>query len=228
MHDKTLIRLRTWITTEGLARGARLPPERTLSTQLGLTRSELRNALLVLEAEGLLERHVGRGTYLAKAPRPSRAGRGIEAAVADLSERTGPIEAMTARLVLEPEIAQMAALNATPQQLRALRELEQSMRSAPTWDAYETLDHDFHNMIATAAGNSMLEALFNILNSVRQVVVWRRLATTDRAPGLDYHSFNEHGTILAAIEARDAPTAAAAMRAHLNTTMQALITTPKQ
>lgn len=222
MHDKTLIRLRTWIAGEGLGRGARLPPERSLSAQLGLTRTELRNALLVLETEGLLERHVGRGTFLAKAPRPSRAGRGIEAAVADLSESTGPVEAMTARLVLEPAIAQMAALNATPKQLRTLRDMAQAMRSAPSWDAYEALDHDFHNAIAAAAGNSMLEALFDILNSVRQVVVWRRLATTERAPDPDYHSFDEHDVILTALEARDGPAAAAAMRAHLNATMHAL------
>lgn len=222
MHDKTLIRLRRWIAGEGLARGARLPPERTLSDQLGLSRTELRNALLVLETEGVLERHVGRGTFLAKAPRPTRASRGIEAAVADLSERTGPIEAMTARLVLEPEIAQMAALNAPPRQLRTLRGLAQAMRDAPSWEAYEALDHDFHNTIAKAAGNSMLEALFAILNSVRQVVVWRRLATTNRAPDDSYHSFDEHDAILSALEARDGPAAAVAMRAHLDATMRAL------
>lgn len=223
MQDKTLIRLRSWIAGAGLARGARLPAERALCTQLGLTRAELRNALLVLETEGLLERHVGRGTFLAKAPRASRAGRGIEAAVTDLAEQTGPMEAMTARMVLEPEIAQMAALNATPKQLRTLRDLAQAMRAAPTWAAYETLDFDFHNTIASAAGNSMLEALFDILNSVRQVVVWRRLDTTDRAPGAAYHSFAEHDAILTALEARDGPAAATAMRTHLDATVQALI-----
>ncbi|WP_461425080.1 FadR/GntR family transcriptional regulator [Gymnodinialimonas sp.] len=222
------MRLRTWIAGSGLARGGRLPPERSLSAQLGLTRTELRNALLVLETEGMLERHVGRGTFLAKTLRPSRAGKGIEAAVADLSESTGPVEAMTARLVLEPEIAQMAALNATPKQLRALRDMAQAMRDAPTWDAYEALDHDFHNAIAEAAGNAMLQALFAILNAVRQVVVWRKLATADRAPDPDYHSFAEHDAILAALEARDGPGAASAMRAHLDATMQALTAAPRQ
>lgn len=228
MQDKTLMRLRSWIAGAGLARGAKLPPERDLSVLLGLSRTELRNALLVLETEGLLDRHVGRGTFLTKAPRASRFSNGIEAAVADLAESTGPVEAMTARLVLEPEIAQMAALNATSKQLRALREHSEAMRAATRWSTYETLDHEFHKAIAAAAGNSMLEALFEILNRVRQVVVWRRLATTDHGPNPDYHSFDEHDAILTALETRDGPAAAVAMRAHLNSTVAALTAAPRQ
>lgn len=225
MHDKTLMRLRTWISGSGLARGGRLPPERSLSAQLGLTRTELRNALLVLETEGLLERHVGRGTFLAKAPPPSRAGRGIEAAVADLSERTGPTEAMTARLLLEPELARISALNCNSNHLTTLCNLAQAMRRAPTWAVYEGLDHEFHKTIAQSTGNVMLEALFEILNRVRQAVVWRRLDRSAPGPDPDYHSFAEHDAIVAALEARDGPAAANAMRAHLNATLQALTST---
>lgn len=226
MHDKTLMRLRGWIATEGLARGAKLPAERALCARLGLSRTELRNALLVLEAEGLLDRHVGRGTFLTRAPRASRFSTGVAAAVADLAETTGPMEAMTARLVLEPQIAQMAALNATPKQLRTLRDLSQAMRATTRWSAYEPLDHDFHKAIAEAAGNSLLDALFEILNGVRQVVVWRRLAPTDRGPTPAYHSFDEHDAIVAALEARDGPAAAAAMATHLQSTQAALTATP--
>lgn len=222
MQDKTLMRLRNWIAESDLARGARLPPERELSAALGLSRAELRNALLLLETEGLLDRHVGRGTFMSKSPRPSRAAKGIDAAVSHLAETTGPIDAMTARLVLEPELARMAALNATPNQLRALREMSDAMHAATSWPAYEALDHDFHNAIAAASGNSMLQALFEILNGVRQVVVWRKLAPSDRGPGADYHSFDEHEAILTALENRDGSAASAAMDTHLNSTLQAL------
>lgn len=68
MSDKILTRTRSWIMNSGLSEGDRLPPERTLCTMLGVTRSELRKSLLLLEAEGLLTRHVGRGTYLARRP----------------------------------------------------------------------------------------------------------------------------------------------------------------
>lgn len=225
MQDKTLLRLRNWITEEGLARGARLPPERTLSADLGVSRAELRNAFLLLETEGVLERHVGRGTFLSKPSRPSRGGKGMEAAVSHLAETTGPNDAMVARLVLEPELARMAAHNATPKQLRALREIADAMGAARSWAAYETLDHDFHNAIATASGNTMLQALFEILNGVRQVVVWRKLAPSDRGPDRDYHSFAEHDAILVALDARDGAAASKAMAAHLHTTLAALTDT---
>lgn len=127
MSDKILTRTRSWIMNSGLSEGDRLPPERTLCTMLGVTRSELRKSLLLLEAEGLLTRHVGRGTYLAR--RPGGAGSaGLEATVAALSETTGPIEAMSARIALEPETAALAALHATPAQLRELRRLCQATR----------------------------------------------------------------------------------------------------
>lgn len=222
MQDKTLLRLRNWIAESGLARGAKLPPERKLSAILGVSRAELRNAALLLETEGLLDRHVGRGTYLSKTPRPSRGGKSIDAAASHLAEITSPTDAMTARLVLEPELAQMAALNATPKQLRVLREISDTMRQAPTWAAYEGLDFDFHSAIAAASGNAMLQALFDILNGVRQIVVWRKLAPSDRGPDRDYHSFGEHDAILSALEARDGQAASKAMAAHLNSTLSAL------
>ncbi|WP_222435257.1 FadR/GntR family transcriptional regulator [Puniceibacterium confluentis] len=218
--------MRNWIATAGLARGARLPPERELCATLGVSRAELRKALLVLEADGALERHVGRGTFLAKAPRPSRGGTGVDATIAALAETTGPVEAMNARLALEPEIAQRAALHATPKQLRELRRLADAMREATSWGAYEQLDSEFHATIAAASGNSLLQSLHRILNGVRQAVVWRRLNTTDRGPDPAYHSFNEHDAIFAALENRDGTAAGAAMRAHLDSTLSLMTTSP--
>ncbi len=225
MQDKTLMRLRNWITDSGLARGARLPPERELSAALGVSRTDLRNAFLLLASEGLLDRHVGRGTYLTKSTRSQPKARGIEAAVSHLSETTGPTDAMAARLVLEPDLARMAALSATPLQLRRLRELAASMRVATSWSAYETFDYEFHSAIAAASGNAMLTALFEIVNRVRQVVVWRKLAPSDCGPDPSYHSFDEHDAILAALDHRDGAAAAMAMTAHLHATLAALTDT---
>lgn len=78
MHDTVLTRLRNWISGSGLSRGDRMPPERTLCETLGVSRAELRKALLVLETEGILDRNVGRGTFLAKAPRTTRGGDRID------------------------------------------------------------------------------------------------------------------------------------------------------
>lgn len=218
MNDKIIVRLRNWISATGLAEGARLPPERELCATLGVTRGELRKALLLLETEGTLQRHVGRGTFLARAPKAARAG-GVDQAILALSETTGPVEAMQARLAFEPEIARLAALHATPRHLRELRRLGQDMRSANTWAAYEALDGGFHEIIANASGNALLQSLHRILNGVRLVVVWRRLDTSAPGPRPSYHSFAEHDEIMAAMESRDGAAAASAMRAHLQATL---------
>lgn len=226
MNDTVLMRLRNWISSSGLSRGDRLPPERTLCVTLGVSRAELRKTLLMLEAEGMLDRAVGRGTFLAKSPRAARSDDGLERAIAGLAESTGPVEAMTARLALEPKLAELAALHATPKQLRDLSDLSQSMRAAPSWAIYEQLDSEFHGAIAAAAGNTLLHALHRILNGVRLAVVWHRLNPTDPCPPADYHSFDEHDRILTALEQRDAAAAAATMQAHLDSTLSMMTTRP--
>ncbi|QPM90478.1 FadR/GntR family transcriptional regulator [Pseudooceanicola algae] len=222
MSDKILTRARSWIVNSGLAEGDRLPPERSLCTQLGMTRSELRKSLLLLEAEGLLSRHVGRGTYLAKLPKTA-GNAGIETAISALSQTTGPVDSMSARQALEPELAALAALHATPAQLRELRRLCQAMPVASSWARYEQLDSRFHETIAEASGNTLLQAMHRIVNGVRLVVVWRQLDTPDSGPESHYHSFDEHQAILAGIERRKPDEARQAMYAHLNSTLQTML-----
>lgn len=221
MSTRVLARLRAWLAGSGLAEGARLPPERDLSVNLGVSRAELRKALLVLEVEGWLERKVGRGTFLTK-PRDQRRGAGLDSNINDLAERTGPHEAMMARLAIEPELARMAALHATPRQLSELRRLADAMRQATSWTGYEELDASFHDLIAEAGGNSLLHAVHKIVNGVRMVVVWRRLSTPDAAPAPDYHSFTEHDAIIEALENREGLMAQKAMRGHLQATLASM------
>ncbi|SOH94923.1 DNA-binding transcriptional regulator, FadR family [Monaibacterium marinum] len=225
MDDQVLIRLQNWVTNSGLGEGDRLPPERTLCTELGVSRADLRKAYLVLEADGQLTRSVGRGTFLAKPKRPQR-GDGMKRTIMSLAETTSPLEAMNARMVVEPQIAQLAAMHATPKQLQELARLSDQMRDATSWSRYEELDRDFHEMIAEAAGNSLLGAVHKIINRVRLVVVWRKLDTTDQRPPATYHSFAEHDAILAALQARNGEQAYAAMQAHLDSTL-AMMTAPR-
>ena len=102
-----LTQLRAYLAHAGGLAGARLPPERQLAEELGVSRGTLRHALADLEAEGLIWRHVGRGTFIGNRPVDT---------VQDLSEvtrRTNPAGVMEARLSLEPELARLAALHAT-------------------------------------------------------------------------------------------------------------------
>lgn len=221
MSDRTLSRIRAWLGSSQLREGARLPPERTLASSLGLSRAELRKALLVLEAEGRLERKVGRGTFLAN-QRVPRSGKGSGGDIAALAERTGPHEAMIARLAFEPNLARMAALHATPRQLAELRRVADALRMASSWEAYEELDAAFHDLIAESSGNALLHNLHKILNGVRMIVVWRRLNPKDTAPTSDYHSFQEHEEIVSALEARDRHGAEKSMRKHLQSTLDVM------
>lgn len=214
--------MRNWITNSGLTEGDRFPPERSLCAQLGVSRAELRKAYLVLETEGQLSRAVGRGTFLTKAKKQHKSG-GIDKTILSLAESTSPLDAMNARLVVEPQIARLAAVHATPKHLHDLRRLADQMRDASSWARYEELDRDFHEMIADAAGNSLLRAVHKIINRVRLVVVWRKLETTEQRPPATYHSFAEHDAILDALERREGSDASAAMQAHLESTLSAMM-----
>ena len=209
-----------WLESSGAVAGDRLPPERDLCERLGISRGELRKALTALEAEGIVERHVGRGTFLRT---PTAANSGSEPLVRRLAEITSPHAAMMARLSLEPELAAQAAIHAAPRHLTEARQLAESMKDAADWDEYEALDARLHELIAVASGNPLLAELHRIVNAVRASVVWSNLELPQGGPPADYHSFDEHDAIIEALEKRDRIAAHAAMRKHLKTTRDALL-----
>lgn len=217
LHASLLAQLRDWLGNAVLPENGRLPPERTLAEQFHVTRAELRKALAVLEAEGRLRRHVGRGTFLSPARGPSRSR------IEDLAEVITPREAMQARMVLEPELASLAAFNATTSQIAELRSLSAQMRKVATWRDYETLNARFHNLIAEASSNRLLSEMHDIVSGVRRKVIWGHLNVRPVGPSADYHSFEEHDAIVAAIANRDRRGAADAMRRHLQTTNSSLV-----
>lgn len=204
----------------GTMAGTRLPPERRLAEQFGVSRAEVRKCLAILEAEGRLVRHVGRGTFL----RGQDAG--LPADTSDLSRDTSPHDAMQARLLIEPELAGIAAVYATAKQIDAMRELTRRMRAARTWAEYEQADGHLHRLIAECSGNKLLMALHGIVDEVRRAVIWGWLDSRPTGPSPDYSSFAEHDAIVAAIEKRDRLAAAEAMRRHLRTTKDRLIGSP--
>ena len=209
-----------WLVNSGAEPGDRLPPERELSDQLGISRGELRKALTALEVEGVVERHVGRGTFLRT---PSASDKRNEPLVIRLAEITSPHAAMMARLSLEPELAGHAAIHAAPRHLAEARRLAEDMRAATNWSEYERADTRLHELIAVASGNPLLAELHRIVNAVRVSVVWSRLELPQDGPPPDYHSFAEHDEIIAALESRNRWAAHAAMRNHLKSVRATLL-----
>ena len=192
-------------------------PSGNCRESLGVSRGDLRKALAVLEKDGRIWRHVGRGTFVGSGPVEETIG------ISEIAGRTNPADVMRARLILEPEIAREAALHATLSDIAAMRQSLVQTREAVTWRQYENVDNLLHRQIAQASRNNVLLGLFDVLNAVRRTVVWGRLRSEGARPPADHHSFADHERIVEAIAERDLGGAAAAMRLHLQQVERRLI-----
>jgi DNA-binding FadR family transcriptional regulator len=212
-----LVQLQAYLAQHDLPKGGRLPPERELCETLGVSRGDLRKALDVLEKDGHIWRHVGKGTFVGSGPIEETIG------ISEIAGHTSPADVMRARLIIEPEIAREAALHARLADIEAMRQSLIRTREAQTWRQYENFDNLLHRQIAEASRNTVLLGLFDVLNAVRRTVVWGRLRADGARPPADHHSFADHERIVEAIAERDLAGAAAAMRLHLQQVAQRLI-----
>jgi DNA-binding FadR family transcriptional regulator len=203
--------LRTLIGTGEVAPGARLPAERDLARQLGVSRPSLREALIALEVEGLLDVRVGSGIYVGQSGR--RAGGAV------LPDASGPFEVIRARRMIEGECAALAAKHGSSAQLRAIRRAHADLRKEAKRH-HNPLDADrrFHVRIAEATGNSALELVVQTLWDQRVGPFYRALESKLEYPAMAAETIGEHQAILDAILARDPPAARAAMRRHMDMT----------
>lgn len=226
MRDQTselldpVARLREFIKDGGFADGGRLPPERQLSDQLGLSRAALRKALDALERDGLIWRHVGKGTFVADGAPLVEAEPPV--LMADLARQLTPFRMMRARMAIEPAIAREAAVNASAEALQTMRRAIQRSKDATTWKEYEVQDDLFHRSVAEASDNLLLLTLFDQLNEVRRAVAWGSVTRETARPSLDHSSFPEHDAIAVAIADRDPGAAYEAMRKHLGSVARRL------
>src|SRR5262247_2617705 len=148
--DQTLSKLRQLIANGTLGAGGRIPPERTLANEMGVGRRSLRRALEILEQEGQITRHQGRGTFVhgkdaVPAPVAIRV-RDVDVAVATavgaipfdrILEFTNPLEVIEVRLAVEPVIARLAALRASQADIRRLQGLVAETKDASDPLVYE-------------------------------------------------------------------------------------------
>ena len=216
-EETPLARLRGYIAEAQFRVDSRLPPERELCGLIGMSRSQLRAALAELESEGQIWRHVGIGTFVGSRPIETSAD------AASVARQTNPAEVMRTRLLIEPEVAALAAINATPADITEMRVCLARTRSATTWRQYESWDERLHRVIVGATHNTLLLALVDTLSTVRRAVTWGRLRVIPLRPAADHHSFAEHDEIVDAIEDRDIERAREAMRRHLESVERKLL-----
>src|SRR6056297_195274 len=209
-HEGVVSRLRDFISDGGYLPGDRLPAERDLIGELGLTRSALRKALETLERDGTIWRHVGKGTFVSSAEATGDGG-----LIGELGRQLTPYRMMRARTCIEPAIAREAAISASGEAMTRMRAAMESASAASTWAEYEAQDDRLHRCIAEASDNALLLALFDQLNQVRRAVAWGAVRRDTVRPPADHSSFAEHRAIAEAIAKRDPEVAYEAMRVHL-------------
>jgi len=191
--------------------GSRLPPERDLAKQLGVSRPSVREALIALEVEGLLDVRVGSGIYVTQ-PAERRQSNALQG-------ESGPFEVIRARWLIEAECAALAAKNSSAAQLRTIRAahtgvIKESKRDHNPLDA----DRLFHVSIAEASGNSALVLMVQTLWDQRMGPLYRSLERKLEYPKMAAETVREHQTIVDAIVKRDSRAARSAMRRHMNQT----------
>ena len=190
--------------------GQRLPPERDLAKQLGVSRPSVREALIALEVEGYVEVRVGSGVYVVGPPATAARGEPLPA-------DSGPFELIKARWLIEAECAALAAREATKAQIRSMEEALDQMDSDRERGVVPlAADRLFHLRIAEASGNSALALVVKTLWDQRTGPLFLRLEHHFDTPALWGVAVREHREIVAAIARRDPGGARAAMRRHMN------------
>jgi DNA-binding FadR family transcriptional regulator len=206
--------------------GSRLPAERDLSVQLGVSRPSLREALIALEVEGYIEVRMGSGIYVCAPPVAADPG-------PDLSAEEGPLELIQARATLEGEVAAIAAKTGRKAQFDAIEEAIDTME-AEVRAGITPLEADrlFHVRVAEATGNSVLVSTVRRLFDLRLGPLFDRLDRHFETEVVWDQAIAQHRAVLQALRAKDPDKARAAMRRHMDIAYKRLtasiVRAPKQ
>jgi DNA-binding FadR family transcriptional regulator len=204
--------IRTAILGGRLKQGERLPPERELAAQFGVSRVTVRDALRALEATGLVEIRVGaRGGAFVSAPSGSFVGQ----AMSDLMVMSvvSPEDVVEARLVVELGTVTLACARATEEDLEALRALAEGAERELAAGTYtRELSWEFHALLSRAAHNGAIDSL---TQSFRDTLSMHPVRVREPRAKAFAATVDEHARILAAVERRDGETARREMATHL-------------
>lgn len=212
LYQQIAEQLRTLITAGEFTPGSRLPAERDLAKQLGVSRPSVREALIALEVEGWVEVRTGSGVYVQDRT-ATTAARGNPVA----SNEWGPLELIRARRVLEGEIASLAASMAKRKDIAAMRlALADMVRDADAGTLPIEGDRAFHSAIVQSTGNTVLIETIHGFWDSRRGPLFERLGGYFETVASWRSAIAEHTAILDAIVAHDAPGARAAMHAHMD------------
>lgn len=208
LYHQVADQIRNVIDQGSFSPGTRLPPERELALQLGVSRPSLREALLALEIEGRVEVRMGSGVYVCAPP--------ISVAGEPLVLGDSPSELMQARTVLEGSVIGLALARATKPGLERVKAFLEAMRNeVRRGQAPVEADRGFHVAIAEMTGNTVLARMVGELYDGRQGLITSKMTARAESARTWAAALREHDAIYQALEARDPQEAVAAMFWHL-------------
>lgn len=215
LYIKVANQLSQFIADGQIRPGQKFPAERDLAERLGVSRPTIREAMIALELQGLIEIRTGSGIYVTdKKPKLAIKDQGI-----------GPFEILETRMLVETEACALAATHITDEQIAQLwaayRDMEEEQKQE---NASEHADWAFHNIIASASRNSAIFAVVDWLWQLRnQSELHAAFSARIRNEGI-HPILEDHRVIIEALEKRNPEAARAAMRKHLENATEAAAT----
>jgi GntR family transcriptional regulator, transcriptional repressor for pyruvate dehydrogenase complex len=188
--------------------GSRLPSERDLAERLKVSRPSVREALIALEVEGVVDVRVGAGVTVMAQPTAAMLGKPLVA--------PGPFDLIRARWVIESECAALAATHATELHLERMYQAVLDMRNHDTHTPEGiAADRRLHQCIAEASGNSALLMVVQQLWDQRTGPLYMRMESHFSGKEIWQQALIEHEALLAAITSRNPDAARLAMQQHM-------------
>lgn len=190
--------------------GSRLPTERSLSAQFNAARNTVRKTMNQLADEGLIIRHVGRGTFVADNAGPA-GGPTPEYGLAELLE---------ARLLFEPSLPDLVVERAGPEHIAEMEQALQAMRRAESWNDFKEAKYSLHLAIARGSRNRFIVSIFEQILASRRRAGWGRLGGHP-APvsAVRETAYRDNLEIVEALKRRDGAAARDAIRSYLLRTL---------
>lgn len=213
LPDRLSVDLERLILDGVLKAGDRLPSERQLGEELGVSRVSIRQALHELEARGLVDRRPGRGTIILAPTASGGAGDALASLMNSGSNTTTELaRIMELRAVIEPPIAALAAARVTPRDVEQLRLLVEEMERETDLERYAELDRSFHHAISVYTHNPLFAQLTALIAT--EIAPSRRRSL--QTPARRQASSVAHRRIFEAIAGHDTVAAEAEARAHVD------------
>lgn len=212
MHSHNLAELilsRGSSSEDGL--GGRLPTERALVAELGVTRTMVRHALARLEAEGRISREVGRGTFL----RADGAAAGRAGPTSGSAAEVGPADVMAARRVIEPQVLPLVVAWATQRDFDELRRCLGGGAAAESAAAFEVWDFALHHAVVAASHNQLLLAMYAAVERARKGEMWGNLKRRNDSRERRAAYQADHVELVDALRSRELTHAIEVMDRHL-------------